>query len=234
RIVVTSSARVVIVEYVLGAALEQLHYSQERYWQELRIALPPSAGTPRFDQRTDVTELGVVALSLVLGRLLTDDEYPARVSQVLASAWGRSSRGGHEPLPPGLRTWLGRALQLDPRHSFASALEARVELDRVLDGEDEGDYQEYEAAAPAPDVVKPADVWEPYAPVPQEIVMAADPNAVASATAPKPIVNVVEPKIGAAYEPKVTAHEPKTIAEPAPFDRSLDDAWGTPVAAPLD
>src|SRR5690349_16981294 len=134
RIIVTPNARIVVVEYVLGAALEQLHYSQDRYWRELRIAVPASHGLPRFDHRTDVTQVGVVALSLVLGRLLHEDEYPARVGEVLASAWAISSKGELEPLPDGLKTWIGRALQLDARQSFASAIEARDELDRILSG----------------------------------------------------------------------------------------------------
>ena len=132
RLVVTPTARLVIVEYVLGAALEQLHYSHERYWTDLRIAIPRSAGLPRFDQRADVAQIGVVALSLILGRLLRDDEYPSRVGEVLASAWAISARGGFEPLPHGLRAWLSRALQLDARTAFANAVEARAELDKVL------------------------------------------------------------------------------------------------------
>ncbi len=137
RLVVTPDARLVIVEYVLGAALEQLHYSQERYWHQLRIPLPKAPGLPRFDQRADVTQIGVVALSLILGRPLRDDEYPSRIGDVVASTWAVSARGGFEPLPPGLRAWLGRALQLDARNAFESAIEAQVELDKVLG---EGDY----------------------------------------------------------------------------------------------
>jgi hypothetical protein len=55
----------------------------------------------------------------------------------VASTWAVSARGGFEPLPPGLRAWLGRALQLDARNAFESAIEAQVELDKVLG---EGDY----------------------------------------------------------------------------------------------
>jgi hypothetical protein len=136
RLIVTPNARLVIVEYVLGAALEQLRYSPERYWADLRIALPRTAGVARFDQRADVTQVGVVALSLILGRPLRDDEYPTRIADVVASTWAVSARGGFEPLPPGLRGWLGRALQLDSRNAFASAIEARDELDKVIgDGE---------------------------------------------------------------------------------------------------
>src|SRR4051812_27691471 len=127
RLIVTPTARLVIVEHVLGAALEQLRYSQERYWTDLRIALPRSSGLPRFDHRTDVTQIGVVALSLILGRALRDDESPARVGDVVAATWAVSPRGGFEPLPTGLRGWLTRALQLDPKVSFASAIEARGE-----------------------------------------------------------------------------------------------------------
>ena len=142
RIVITPGARLVIVEHVLGSALEQLRFSHEQYWQDLRIALPRSAGPPRFDHRADVTQLGVVALSLILGRPLGDDEYPARIGDVVASAWAISARGGLEPLPAGLRAWLTRALQLDSRNWFRSAVEAQVELERVLG---ESDY----LAAPA-------------------------------------------------------------------------------------
>lgn len=210
RLIVTSNARVVIVEYVLGAALEQLHYSPERYWKELRVALPPSAAEPRFDQRADVTQLGVVALSLVLGRLLTDEESPSNLGDVLASAWAISGRGGLEPLPPGLRAWLGRALQLDPRHSFESALDARVELDRVLDGEDEGDYAELAVAAREPAPPKTVDVWEPYVAAPKAVAIATDPKATAPAPQPKRVDLTPEPKpIALAPEPKPMTFAPE-------------------------
>ena len=137
RLIVTPDGQLVIVEYVLGAGLEQLRYTRERYWTELRVAMPSSAGLPRFDQRCDVTQIGVVALSLILGRSMRLDEYPMRIADVVASTWAASPRGGLEPLPQGLRAWLGRALQLDARTSFTTAQEARAELDKVLA---EGDY----------------------------------------------------------------------------------------------
>src|SRR3954447_15629990 len=142
RLVVTPNARLIVVEHVLGSALEQLRFSQERYWRELRIAVPRSAGLPRFDHRADVTQLGVVALSLILGRRLHDDEGPSRLGDLVSSAWAVSTRGGLEPLPAGLRAWLMCALQLDPRNSFESAIDAQEELERVLG---ESDY----LAAPA-------------------------------------------------------------------------------------
>jgi hypothetical protein len=135
RLVITPNARLVVVEHVIGPALEQLHYSRERYWKDLRVALPPSAGLPRLDDCADITQLGVVALSLVLGRLLHDDEYPAAVEDVIATAWARSAQGDREPLMPGFRFWITRALQLDGRNSFRSLPEAQAALDQLFSGE---------------------------------------------------------------------------------------------------
>ena len=132
RLLVTPNGRLLVVEYVMGAALEQVRYSPDRYWHDLRIAVPKTTNLPRFDQRVDVAQMGIVALSLILGRLVRDEEYPARVGDVVASTWAISARGGFEPLPPGLRGWLGRALQLEPRTAFATAAEARAELEKLL------------------------------------------------------------------------------------------------------
>jgi hypothetical protein len=136
RIVVTPTARMMMVEHVLGAALSELQYTRERYWKELRVAVPGTSGPVAFNHRSDVAQLGVVALSLILGRPLADDELPSRLGEVVASSWAISSRGGLEPLPAGLRAWLLRALQLDPRESFASAVDAHEDLERVLGDSD--------------------------------------------------------------------------------------------------
>src|SRR5476649_1789164 len=170
RLIVTPSARLIVVEHVLGSALEQLRFSQERYWRELRIALPRSPGLPRFDHRADVTQLGVVALSLILGRRLRDDEGPSRLGDLVSSAWAVSARGGLEPLPAGLRSLLMCALQLDARNSFSSAIDAQEELERVLGESDylaapatlESFLERYRAAIePAAPVVSPPVVSSP-------------------------------------------------------------------------
>ena len=137
RIVVTPSGRLVVVDHVLGSALEQLRLSHDRYWKDLRIVLPKTAGPAAFDQRTDVTQMGAVALALILGRPLEVEEYPDRVATLAEGAWGLTAAGGIEPLPAALRVWLTRALQLDSRQAFASATDARVDLDRALGT---GDY----------------------------------------------------------------------------------------------
>jgi hypothetical protein len=132
RIIITPNARLVLAEHVLGAAIGQLQYSRERYWQEVRVALPARAGLPRVDRRSDVTQVGVIALALILGRPLGDDDYPNQIAEIAGRIGAVSPEGGLEPLTAPVRRWLSRALQIDPRNAFASATEARAELDLVL------------------------------------------------------------------------------------------------------
>ncbi len=132
RLIVTPNARLVIVEHVLGAAIEQLQFGRDRLWQEFRVAMPPSAGLPRFDHRADVTGMGLVSLALILGRPLRADEFPHRLPDLLNQARERSALGEEQPLSPPLRAWLERALQIDVRRSFASAPEALAALEEVV------------------------------------------------------------------------------------------------------
>jgi serine/threonine protein kinase len=141
RLVVTPHARLVIVEHVVAAAIEQLQFSRDRLWQEFRIAMPPSAGLSRFDHRADVTGVGLVALALLLGRPLAADEYPHKLPALLNEARERTALGEEQPLSPALRDWLARMLQLDSRRAFASAPEALTAFEEVV-----GDDSMYVAA----------------------------------------------------------------------------------------
>jgi serine/threonine protein kinase len=132
RIVITPRAQLTVVDHAAGSALEHLKFSHQRYWKDLRVALPRSAGLPHFDHRVDVMQIGVVALSLILGRLIHDDEYPAKLPELVGSAWAISDAGDLQPLPPGMRAWLSRALQIDLRHAFTTAAQASAEFDRML------------------------------------------------------------------------------------------------------
>ncbi len=183
RVVVTPSARIIVVEHVLGSAIGELKFSSDRYWKELRIAVPGTSPQARFDHRSDVTQIGVVALSLILGRPLLADETPGQLGDVVASSWANSARGGLEPLPAGLRAWLMRALQLDPKNRFDSAVDAQEDLERVLGESDylaapstlEAFLAEYRAAhepvaaVPAPPASAPVNI-APTASVPAPAV----------------------------------------------------------------
>ena len=131
RLILSAEGRLVIGDYVFGAAVEQMQFGRERLWHEFRVAMPPSQGIPRCDHRADVTGIAVVALSLVLGRPLTSDEYPGALNDLLNAARERTAAGQEQPLSAPLKSWLARALQLDSRRAFASAPEALAALEQV-------------------------------------------------------------------------------------------------------
>ncbi len=136
RLVVTPEGRLIVLEYVLAPALEQLRCSQERYWKEWRLALPRAVGMHRFDTVTDVAQVGAVALALVLGRPIGADEYPNRLSELVGGASAITAHGTPSPLPLGFREWLLRTLRLDPRGSFRTMGEVRAALDLTLGSAD--------------------------------------------------------------------------------------------------
>lgn len=131
RLIVTKQARLVIAEHAFGPALEKLNLGRDRLWRDLRVTMPPSAGLPRFNARADANALGVVALSLLIGRVLKDDEYPAQL-QALVEGTSERHDGQPAPLSPAFATWLGRALQFDVKNAFQSPHEAQVAFEAVL------------------------------------------------------------------------------------------------------
>jgi PEGA domain-containing protein len=226
RIIITPTGRLVLAEYVLGSAIEQLHYPYEQYWKELRVAMPKTGTGPQFDRRTDIVQVAAVALALLVGRPIAVDEYPSRIGEMTNGTWALSANGAMEPLPAPLREWLSRGLQLDPRNPFPSALEAWAELDRVLHYSDplgeaaalETFLKRYHAmvgsdpgrspvsAATSPGVPRPTAVARP-APV----VAAASPAAETPAAQPlrpvaaAPAPPVVEPT---SQTPRVSTFRP--------------------------
>lgn len=130
RLIVTPQSRLVIAEHAFGPALEKLNIGRDRLWRELRVAMPPSAGLPRSNQRADANAIGVVALSLLLGRVLAAEEYPA--PQPLIEGLTEHRDGKASPLSPAFSTWLQRALQCDARTAFQAPSEAQLAFESVL------------------------------------------------------------------------------------------------------
>lgn len=131
RLIVTPQARLVIPEHAFGSALEKLNIGRDRCWREYRIAMPPSAGLPRANARADTNALGVVALSLVLGRILDESEYPSAMQGLIETATERR-RGETMPLSAAFAQWITRALQFEVRNAFQTPHEAQVAFEAVL------------------------------------------------------------------------------------------------------
>jgi PEGA domain len=212
RLFVTPLGRLCVVEYVMGAALEQLKYSRERYWKELRVALPMAVGLPRFDERTDLTQVGVVALALIIGRPLQDDEYPGQIENLVGSASSRTAEGASQPLPSGLREWLRRALQLDVRSSFRSLSEAQAAFDQALsqDGNLSGDAGSLEAF-----LERYHNPTTP-APTPKPVLVPDNPTVLA-----EPITKD-EPFVDSAWEEPIQLVDPSEEAATETDDEEQD------------
>jgi hypothetical protein len=79
---------------------------------------------PRFDVRADVTQLGATVLSILLGRLMNDDEYPRPVADVINAATSDATLADAGSTAGRARMWLHQAMQLHPRENFANAVDA--------------------------------------------------------------------------------------------------------------
>src|SRR6185503_4746657 len=75
RIMVTTDGKVVLTDAIYAEALERLQLTRRRLWSEFRLAFPSTAGSPRFDKAADLTQAGLTAAALILGRPLRSDEY---------------------------------------------------------------------------------------------------------------------------------------------------------------
>ncbi len=126
RVILTPDSRLVIVEHVLGAALDRLQLPVSRLWQDLGLVAAENEGRALLDQRTDVIQVAWITLSLLLGRRITPLEYPHRIDTLLDEFVAASS--DRSPvLVSALRRWLERALHTTG-DVFESAIHAHAGL----------------------------------------------------------------------------------------------------------
>ena len=192
RLVITAQSRVVVVDHMLGSALELMKFPHAKYWSELGIALPKSERTT-VDQRVDVLQIGIMALALILGRSIEADEYPDGVATLADGAWCSTPSGGVQLLPAEFRIWLRRMLQLEEQ-SFASAVEAWAELEQVLHtGDNMGSFAAFEAfmaehTCETPRDAEPAARATEATPASATVEAKRPPEAAAAPVAKTPLV----------------------------------------------
>ena len=131
RLVYTSQQRLVIVDHGLGVALMRLNLPRKKLWEQFRIA-SPSTNRAVFDEKMDVVQIGLVALAMLLGRPLADEEYPAQIKRLIFSVKESSSKIGSRPIGPELRRWLERATGVDEAQTFSSIKEAQDAFETVV------------------------------------------------------------------------------------------------------
>lgn len=125
RIIVSPEGKLVIVEHVLGSAIESLPLTANRLRSDLGLTVVSHDDAAVFDGGTDLVQLAFIALSLVLGRRLDPGDYPDQCGVLLDELVRRDSYGSLASLR--LRWWLEHALQFEGRR-FDSASEAQQAL----------------------------------------------------------------------------------------------------------
>jgi hypothetical protein len=195
RIIVTRDGRLIVAEHVLGSALERLDFSRQQILDH-GLIVPPDQEPVRFSARTDLAQLGFIALSLLLGRRLEPSDYPDRIPGLL-DEFARIA--GSPVVAAKMRVWLERALQLSPR-AFASTEDAQAAMGLLPDDQD------VQAAAAA-------DAMQSFP---------AERKAPESSTEVRPAgqrVQVTEFKLHAEPRPPV----PFKLSEHKPVEQKLDE-----------
>ena len=128
RIVNDPDGQLIIIEHVLGPALERLHLTAAASRRDLGIPVPATdTSDPPVHGQTDCFQLAFVAVSMLLGRPLSEDDY-SDLSRALNAALAAPEQEPVEAIS-GLRGWLRRALQLEP--GFLTLGEAKAALRHV-------------------------------------------------------------------------------------------------------
>jgi hypothetical protein len=131
RLILTPQGRLVIAEYAIAPGLEKLQYPRERLWREFRVAVPATSSPSRVPASADVVGLGVVALSLLLGRPMREDEYLVSLGELVESV-RETSGGKSRKLSGAFATWLAKALQFNEQASLQSTQEAQIAFEEML------------------------------------------------------------------------------------------------------
>ena len=200
RIVCAPDGPLIIVEHVLGSAVERLHLTTAAIRRDLGIPVPGmDTDHPRADGPTDCFQLALVAVSMLLGRPLIADEY-SDLAGVVNAALSTPDRESVAPVS-GLRAWLERALQIE--RGFLSSADARAALREVAVPDPAGTARQWRGLREAPGeitgdrTVVNDELWEaspieitPVTPAPLELPSepaAAAPLEVADAAKHEPV-----------------------------------------------
>jgi len=121
RVVVTREGRLMLVEHVLGGAMVSMRMPSHRMRADFGLALPDNQDVIALDQEDDLTELGLLALSLLVGRRVTPAEYPDQIEALVSES--AKSAADLTAEAAWVRRWIERAVHVGP-NPFRTAREA--------------------------------------------------------------------------------------------------------------
>ncbi len=211
RIVITADRHLVITDYLFADALEHMKIPPERLWGELGVVAVDAPA--RLDQRSDVVQLALVVISLVIGRRVPPAEYPANLPRLLDEFSATASRRSADLMRP-LIEWLEAALSPNGFRSAVEAEEAMMEATALPTGS-----APLRAAEPRPMEPLPMEpqsleleAAEPRAPA--QVALTSQPPRLAPA-----IVAAALPAPDVPGEPTRDAADADEWAEPARMSR---------------
>lgn len=154
RLRVTTDARLVVCENVLGPGLAAVTLTPEWFAGELGIVVPGVPGVPLFTPLTDQLQLGRAILEVL------DGHSPALAAGDLRDQLGAATVGGPEgaagPLGGPIRRLLERMLLISPDGPYRSMAALERAIDEIVQANPQW--------LPAPPAVHPQDLPEPSRP----------------------------------------------------------------------
>ena len=231
RIIVSPDGQFTIVEHVVGPAIDRLGLDTARL-RALGIALPSTTGdsAARLDVANDWFQLGLVAMSALLGRPVTATDLP-QLERLLDGMSQSAGRDG-TAVSPWMRQWLDRALQISATR-IESSSDARAALDELLDRERHGEPRRPVPAGErqaSPEPVRAVESIEAVAPQPPPApVVETAPRHVPEGLTdfgseaeltPKPVPPAAPPLVARQRDrvppPAAPAESPRPASAPAP------------------
>jgi PEGA domain len=131
RTVLTPAGQIVLLDAIYGGALPHLRYSRRKLWTEFAVATSPRLPARRLHVETDLAQAALAAVMLVLGRPLTDDEYPENLASVVGEVCDVAQIRGSADFASSVRLFLHRALQLHSSDAYSSADDALFDVREV-------------------------------------------------------------------------------------------------------
>jgi hypothetical protein len=123
RLLLTPSGHIVLVDGLYGDALERIAWPSDRLWRELGIAAPLNPSSARPGRMGDVSQAGVAALMMLLGRSFGAHEGPDTLPTAVQEAREIAELHGGAAFADGLHGILERLLP-GPTPPFADAPDA--------------------------------------------------------------------------------------------------------------
>ena len=132
RVMFTPAGQIVLLDAIYAAALERLAFTRQRLWAELGIAALPPTGATRFDIAADLTQAGMTAAALIVGRPLAAHDFPDGLKALRSEILEVGEIRGSSAFAKGLEKFFDRVLPIQGRKAFPSADDAVLDLRQLV------------------------------------------------------------------------------------------------------